>query len=95
MPDGHADPSFRSPNTGRLAYIWYLALQKDGKMLIGGQLDVVNGEPASRVARLNADGSLDKSFGTERCFRFGWAICLIRRKRICQQICQKGAFSGK
>src|SRR5262249_26037062 len=45
-----------------------LALQSDGKILIAGQ-DVINAGPAESiaraVARLNADGSVDTSFGNQ------------------------------
>ncbi len=39
-----------------------LALQPDGKILIGGNFDNVGGQPRSKAARLNADGTLDASF---------------------------------
>jgi uncharacterized delta-60 repeat protein len=37
-------------------------LQPDGKILIGGNFEVVNGQTRSKIARLNQDGSLDTSF---------------------------------
>lgn len=39
-----------------------LALQTDGKILVGGGFAFVNGDLQPNLARLNADGSLDKSF---------------------------------
>ena len=39
-----------------------LALQPDGKIIIYGDFEVVNGVPKQRFARLNADGTLDTSF---------------------------------
>ena len=39
-----------------------MALQKDGKILIGGFFNTVNGIEAPCLARLNPDGSLDRSF---------------------------------
>jgi uncharacterized delta-60 repeat protein len=39
-----------------------LVLQPDGRLLIGGQFASVNGEPHHNIARLNPDGSLDRSF---------------------------------
>lgn len=36
--------------------------QPDGKLLIGGAFQLVNGSTRRRVARLNADGTLDTSF---------------------------------
>src|SRR6185436_9203420 len=39
-----------------------LALQSDGRILIGGTFTSVNGTVRSYLARLHADGSLDSSF---------------------------------
>jgi hypothetical protein len=37
-------------------------LQSDGKIVIGGRFSNFNGSSCNRLARLNADGSLDTSF---------------------------------
>ncbi len=39
-----------------------LALQDDGKILLGGRFQNFNGVPRNRLARVNADGSLDTTF---------------------------------
>lgn len=39
-----------------------IAPQADGKILIGGGFNLVNGAPQAGLARLNADGSLDASY---------------------------------
>ncbi|MGB1711825.1 MAG: delta-60 repeat domain-containing protein, partial [Miltoncostaeaceae bacterium] len=39
-----------------------LALQGDGKVVVGGQFTAYDGTSRPRIARLNADGSLDTSF---------------------------------
>lgn len=41
-----------------------MAIQNDGKILIGGLFLNYNGVPTSRIARLNVDGNLDTSFNT-------------------------------
>jgi uncharacterized delta-60 repeat protein len=41
-----------------------VAIQSDGKILVGGQYDTVNGVGPGTLARLNADGSLDTAFST-------------------------------
>ncbi|MEO6052480.1 MAG: delta-60 repeat domain-containing protein, partial [Chthoniobacterales bacterium] len=41
--------------------IYALALQADGKVILGGQFSTVNGIPRSNLARLNADGTLDRT----------------------------------
>jgi uncharacterized delta-60 repeat protein len=67
-PDGSLDLAFhaqaeRSDSLGRhRGWVHLLALQPDGKVLIGGQFTSVNGEDRTNVARLNADGSVDPSF---------------------------------
>jgi len=61
--DGSLDTSF-NPGTGTNAEVDTIALQNDGKVLIGGKFTQVDGVGRSRIARLNADGSLDTSFDT-------------------------------
>ena len=59
--DGSLDDSF-NPGTGVYGAVYSVALQPDGKLLIGGSFLAVNGTNRSRIARLNADGGLDGSF---------------------------------
>ncbi len=59
--DGTIDPSF-NPTNNASSSIESMALQNDGKILIGGHFPI-NGTTSSGVKRLNADGSLDYSFG--------------------------------
>lgn len=56
--DGSLDVSF-NPGTGPDLYIQTIALQQDGKILIGGAFTHYNGATRNRLARLNPDGSLD------------------------------------
>ncbi|MBC8094581.1 MAG: DUF11 domain-containing protein, partial [Akkermansiaceae bacterium] len=42
--------------------VYALAIQGDGKILIGGEFSIVNGQNRNRIARLNQNGSLDNSF---------------------------------
>lgn len=58
--DGALDPSFTAAQiTG---VVQAIAVQPDGKLLIGGNLTAVGGVPRNNLARLNADGSLDDTF---------------------------------
>lgn len=59
--NGVADVSF-DPGTGANGSIWAVALQADGKILIGGDFTTFDGTPRNRLARLNRDGSLDTTF---------------------------------
>ena len=57
-----AAPLDDSLNTTLNGSVSSLALQSDGKIIIGGGFTTVNGAAKSYLARLNADGSLDDSF---------------------------------
>jgi uncharacterized delta-60 repeat protein len=71
--DGQVDPTFATPNviSGSISTpIQALALQPDGKILIGGAFNGVNGTLRNRIARLNGNGSLDLSFVPETSDNF-------------------------
>jgi uncharacterized delta-60 repeat protein len=62
--DGSLDTSF---NPGANNYVRTLAVQADGKILVGGQFNAFGGggtgtTPINHIGRLNADGDLDMSF---------------------------------
>ena len=59
--NGTLDATF-DPGTGTNGTPWHLALQPDGKVLIGGAFTEVNGVARNRIARLNANGTLDAAF---------------------------------
>ncbi len=67
-PSGRVDPGFRlrviSNQSGLQAMAQVLAARPDGKLLIAGNFDRYDGIAKSRIALLNADGSLDESFDT-------------------------------
>lgn len=60
--DGTLDRTFMEGLSGANGPIHSLALQGDGKILIGGSFRSVNDVPRSFIARLNADGTVDESF---------------------------------
>ncbi|NDC10203.1 MAG: hypothetical protein EBZ75_12860 [Oxalobacteraceae bacterium] len=65
--DGTLDTGF-SPNVTGLNVnpdVYAIALQSDGKIVIGGNFTSVGGTTRNRVARLNSDGSLDASFNPD------------------------------
>lgn len=59
--DGSVDLSF-NPGSGANSTVRALALQADGRVLIGGAFTNFNGTALNRIARLNNDGSRDTSF---------------------------------
>ncbi|MEO5804821.1 MAG: delta-60 repeat domain-containing protein [Verrucomicrobiota bacterium] len=69
--DGSLDTTFNPGTgcTGRIVeadptdpFLFAIALQSDGKIIIGGNFTNFNGIARSGVARLNSDGSLDNTF---------------------------------
>lgn len=63
-PDGTADAAFSADlSSAAPAMVRALAIQKDGKILVGGRFDQIGSVTKSGIARLNVDGSVDTSFG--------------------------------
>src|SRR4029434_8943900 len=59
--NGSLDNTF-DPGGGSNGGVKALALQSNGKVVIGGDFTTVNGTSRNHIARLNTDGSLDSSF---------------------------------
>ncbi len=59
-------PTFTSSNFG--LHLYALALQPDGKLLVGGNFMQVNGAARTGAVRLNATGGLDASFAPNFSF---------------------------
>ncbi|MDT5271195.1 MAG: fibronectin-binding autotransporter adhesin [Acidobacteriota bacterium] len=62
--DGTRDTAFNPGGTGAIGPVHALAVQPDGKIIIGGFLTAYNGDSSAPdgVMRLNADGTRDASF---------------------------------
>ena len=60
--DGSRDPSFSMPSGGLNGGIYTVALQADGKIVIGGDFTLIGSTDRGGIARLNLDGSLDLGF---------------------------------
>ena len=58
--DGTLDTSF-NPGAGADDDVFALALQPDGKIIVAGEFTRIGGVNRNRIARLNADGTLDLS----------------------------------
>ena len=59
--DGALDTSF-NPGTGADEIVFCMAVQADGKVLVGGDFITLGGQTRNYIGRLNADGSVDTSF---------------------------------
>jgi uncharacterized delta-60 repeat protein len=63
--------------------IYAMALQSDGKIVIGGNFTQYNGVSRRRIARLNTDGSLDTSFAIGTGFSSTvWAVAVQEDGKI-------------
>jgi len=71
--DGSLDETF-STGQGANNTILCLALQNDGKIIIGGNFGMFDGAAASRIARLNTNGSRDIDFNIGYGFQGNAAI---------------------
>lgn len=84
--NGDPDPSFSTgsgldDNTTPIdGQVWDMVPQPDGKILIAGAFTGYNGSAMNRIARLNADGTLDGSFsigtGFDDWSAYVWDIAL-------------------
>jgi uncharacterized delta-60 repeat protein len=81
MPDWSVDPSF-DPGTGPNSSVTGVESQADGKLIIAGYFSSVAGTPRSYLARLNADGSLDTSFGDPKLSTRPFAIGIQTDGRV-------------
>ena len=62
-PDGTLDTAFNPQISGRAGwFVGSLVILPDGRIVIGGNFDQVQGQPRNGLARLLADGTLDPTF---------------------------------
>lgn len=62
--DGSVDTNYNNGGAGAGGPVLALALQPDGKAVIGGAFTTFNGTGRARLARLNTDGTLDTAFAS-------------------------------
>jgi uncharacterized delta-60 repeat protein len=66
--EGNADQTFGGADaagSGANGNVYSLAVQPDGKIVVGGNFDAIFGQPRRGIARLNADGTLDSPLTAE------------------------------
>jgi uncharacterized delta-60 repeat protein len=61
-PTGQQDPGFAASAGTAVGNILASAVTSDGKLVIGGDFDAIDGVSRKSIARFNTDGSLDLSF---------------------------------
>jgi hypothetical protein len=64
LADDDIDSTFNASVTEGSGYVKETVMQPDGKIIVVGYFQRVNGTRASNLTRLNADGTLDTSFNT-------------------------------
>jgi uncharacterized delta-60 repeat protein len=63
--DGTRDTAFSTNiGTGPTGPVLSVAIQSDGKIILGGQFSSFNGTTVNRIVRLNANGTIDAAFTT-------------------------------
>jgi len=75
--DGSLDTTFQNGLSGVDGYVYSMALQTDGKVIVGGAFNTVNGVRRNGIARLNVDGSLDREFQNELSGANGAVYALV------------------
>jgi hypothetical protein len=60
--DGSLDTTFFNTGSGANGTIWCLAVQPDGRIVIGGDFSSVSSTSRPRLGRLNSNGTVDGSF---------------------------------
>ncbi|MDB6033208.1 MAG: hypothetical protein JWM16_3546 [Verrucomicrobiales bacterium] len=73
---GSLDLTF-APVLSSGALVYTVHLQPDGKILIGGSFQSVNGQSRANVARLNSDGTLDPSFDPGQAADVGYVNAIM------------------
>lgn len=67
-PDGSVDTTFGSDSHGPADVVHSIAMQEDGKLVIGGAFNFVSDSIAShdsvKIARINPDGTVDTAFNS-------------------------------
>ena len=80
-PDGSIDNSFDFGINGgppqATSNIRTIALQPDGKVLLGGSFTTFNGQPQGTLIRLNSNGSKDTTFDIGTGGPSGWILANI------------------
>ena len=89
--NGSVDSSF-SIGTGFSSPIYAMALQKDGKIVIGGSFSTFNGQSNKRIVRLNTNGSQDSSFNSGTGFSNGTVRSIVIQTN--GKMLVGGSFSG-
>ena len=62
LPDGKFDSTFKTGTGANGNNVSKIIVQKDGKIIVGGEFESFNGHAMQRLIRLEADGTIDSTF---------------------------------
>ena len=71
------DSGFNPGASGGIGGVNSLAIQADGKILVGGNFGTLGGQPCHCLGRLNADGTLDRGFDPEAAGAAYFGVCSL------------------
>jgi uncharacterized delta-60 repeat protein len=93
--DGSLDTGF-DPGVSAVSTfnVWALAVQPDGKILVGGEFTTLSGTSRNAIGRLNADGSIDTAFNPGVTKTFGNPIVYTMAVQADGKIVVGGYFNG-
>lgn len=77
-PDGSIDSSFNI-GAGFNGEVTTIAIQEDGKIIVGGSFTSYNSQTANRIVRLNSDWSFDDSFKIWAWFNNSVSVIKIKK----------------
>ncbi|MBB2150033.1 DUF5008 domain-containing protein [Pedobacter gandavensis] len=86
------NPGTKQSNAGGNGNINGAFMQADGKIILVGEFSTFNGETVNRIARINTDGTLDKSFNSG--LGADNAILSMSYNSVTQKIMIAGRFSS-
>jgi uncharacterized delta-60 repeat protein len=93
-PDGSIDRDFmKNTGIGFDDVVTSIRTWKDGKIWVGGRFKSFNGTPIAHLARLNPDGTLDRSFRNQQ--KLDNAVNEVFMDEKSGQVTVVGVFSGR
>ena len=92
--DGTPDTAFTvNTGSGFNSSVYSVAVQSDGKIVVGGSFTELNGVTSNRIARLNADGTPDTTFSSKTGSGFGGGVVRALAVQSDGKIVAGGAFT--
>lgn len=90
--DGSLDTTFNIGN-GFDRPVFSVDIQQDGKIVVGGNFSMFNGDTCNYIARLNVNGTIDSTFNTRTGFN-GPAVVRIVKLQADGKILAGGEFNS-